>query len=114
LVEAAGEIRRRAESTRERDFGKGLLPPRGPGLSRQQGERALQPHALHKFVDGLADQQTEDPMKVKRGETRGFGDDLKLERLVEILQDEVDGSVDPLHIGERCANGFFAFVSQDL
>ena len=53
-------------------------------------------------------------MKVKRRETRGLGDDLKFERLVEILQDEVDSSVDPSHVVERFAAVFFAFVSQDL
>jgi hypothetical protein len=80
---------------------------------RHQLERALQAQAFHEFVERLADQGSEDAMKVKRRETRGPGYDLQLERLVEILQDEVDGPVDPIHIVERLIE-FFSFFSQDL
>ena len=65
-------------------------------------------------MEGLAHHGTEDAMKVKRRETGGLGHHLELERLVEILQDKVDGSVDATHVVERIGSGFFAFVSQEL
>ena len=40
--------------------------------------------------------------------------DLKLERLIEILQDAVNGSVDPIDAVVRFGSGFFRFVSQVL
>ena len=66
LLEAAGEVRRGGEPTRECDFSEGLPTPRGPRLSRQQSDRVLQPNPLHKFVERLANQRSEDSMKVKR------------------------------------------------
>jgi len=53
-------------------------------------------------------------MKVKRRETRCFGDDLEFERLIQIPQDEVDRSIDSLDVIEGFTVGFFSTLSQDL
>ena len=53
-------------------------------------------------------------MKVKWREARRFGDDLEFERLIQILQDEVDSSIDAPDVIERFAVRFFSTLSQDL
>lgn len=53
-------------------------------------------------------------MKVKWRETSRLGHHVKLKRLVEVLQDEVDGAVNPRHVSVRASSRFFALFSQDL
>ena len=48
-------------------------------------------------------------MKMKWGEARDPGDIFKPECLVEVLQNEVNGPVDPLHVGQRPRNSLFRF-----
>ncbi len=111
LLETSGEIGRRVEPARKGDVGERGLLPSGPVFLRHQAEGALQPQAFHEFVERFANQRSEDAMKVKRRKTRGPGHHLQLERLIEVLKDEVDGPVDPVHVVERLVGYFF---SQDL
>ena len=53
-------------------------------------------------------------MKMKRGETCRFGDNLEFERLIKILQNIINRPIHPLDIVGRIAVWFSSFVSQDL
>ena len=53
-------------------------------------------------------------MKVKRRVKSGFGDNLKSERLIEIVQDEVDRTIDAINVVEGFSVRFLLIVSQDL
>lgn len=98
LLKTAGEIRGRIEATGKRNLGEGPPPPRAPILLRHQVHRSLQSQAFYEFIKRLADERTEDAMKMERRETSRPRDDLELKRLVEIPKDEVDGSVNAVDV----------------
>ena len=114
LFETAREVRRRSEAARKRDLGERLPLARRPGLPRHQHDCPFQPDAFHEFIQGLANQRPKNSMKVERRKTRRFRDNLQLQRLVEILQDEVDGPVNAFDVVGRIAARIFRIVSQDL
>src|SRR5580765_717006 len=114
LLETAGEVGRRSEPAREGDIGKRRLAPRRPFLSREHGQGSLQPHTLDKVVERFTHQQTKNSMEMKRRETRNPGHILEPQGLVEMLQDEINGAIDPLQVGRRFGNALFRLFSQDL
>jgi hypothetical protein len=114
LVKAAREIGRGAEPARKSDLGKGCFSPPGSADPGHQGERPLQSYPLYKSIQRFTRQRSEDSMKMERREACGLGDYFKFKRLIDILQDEIDGSIDALDVIERLGLGFFRLFSQDL
>ena len=68
---------------------------------REHYQSSLQAQAIDELLQRLAKQSFEDPMKMKRRKVGNLRHILELMRLVEVLDDVVDGTIDPLDIVER-------------
>ena len=109
LPEVAREVGRRREATRQRYLGQRPL-----AIVSHQEQRAFQPQPFHELVERLSDQRSEDPMEVKRRETRDTRDVFKAQRLVEVVNDVVDCAIDSLDVVDRRLCRSSVVDSQDL
>lgn len=98
MLEAAGEISGRAKATGEGDIRQRWLSTSGCHSLRHHCQGPLQTDAPDELVQRFTDEQTEDAMEMEGRKAGGPGDNLKGQRLIEVLEDERNGPINPLEV----------------